>query len=541
MRRTAPVRPVETQDFASPQSDTPVPEYTPSVWQRLVEWLHKQKGYDPKRLTDPEPRAAIEETRRILAKPLNDLAITQDIPEELTATLDQNIFFFSGFKTHHELVEASRMLKGDDGNFKPFQQFLKDVETINKVYNRNYLQAEYNFATASTQMAVKWKEWEQEGDRYDLQYRTAGDSRVREEHAALDGITLPPSDPFWNSYLPPNGWNCRCTAVQVRRGKYPRSDSAAAMAAGANCTDTPKKQIFRFNPGKQEKIFPPKHPYYKVNEEVKKAVEKAVSAEPEDNSAKSIPKKYQLKAKTVADAEKEIAKELGVTSNFKGFTKKDLAQIQDLYHCVAEHFDKYPDLKKKIHFVGSMQGRREVYAGHLYDELKKLNPHADDAKLRKRANDLSKKMKISSGTYAVSSKGYQYDDLNGVSFNAMFRGDKLKKSLDNDVKNKWHPEKCNTAKAVFDHELGHKMDEALGLRTDTEFLKIFNKAEKQGKGHIRDNLSEYAYKQSYKSGNYDPKAEFIAEAWSEYLNNPKPRYIAKAVGELIAKKSNWKK
>ncbi len=262
MRRTAPVRPVETQDFASPQSDTPVPEYNPSVWQRLVEWLHKQKGYDPKRLTDPEPRAAIEETRRILAKPLGDLAITQDIPEELTATLNQNIFFFSGFKTHHELVEASRMLKGEDGNFKPFQQFLKDVETIDKVYNRNYLQAEYNFATASTQMAVKWKEWEQEGDRYHLQYRTAGDSRVREEHAALDGITLPPSDPFWNSYLPPNGWNCRCTAVQVRQGKYPRSDSAAAMAAGANCTDTPKKQIFRFNPGKQEKIFPPKHPYF---------------------------------------------------------------------------------------------------------------------------------------------------------------------------------------------------------------------------------------------------------------------------------------
>ena len=277
MRRTAPVRPVETQDFASPQSDTPVPEYNPSVWQRLVEWLHKQKGYDPKRLADPEPRAAIEETRRILAKPLGDLAITQDIPGELTATLDQNIFFFSGFKTHHELVEASRMLKGDDGNFKPFQQFLKDVETINKVYNRNYLQAEYNFATASTQMAVKWKEWEQEGDRYDLQYRTAGDSRVREEHAALNGITLPPSDPFWDSYLPPNGWNCRCTAVQVRQGKYPRSDSAAAMAAGANCTDTPKKQIFRFNPGKQEKIFPPKHPYYKVNDEVKKAVRDATN------------------------------------------------------------------------------------------------------------------------------------------------------------------------------------------------------------------------------------------------------------------------
>ena len=154
------------------------------------------------------------------------------------------------------------MLKDDNGGFKPFNQFLKDVETIDSTYNRNYLQAEYNFAAAASQMAVKWKEWEQDGDDYDLQYRTAGDDRVREEHAALDGVTLPPSDPFWNHYLPPNGWNCRCTTVQVRKGKYPQSNSEEAIARGQACTAKPKQQIFRFNPGKQEKIFPPKHPYF---------------------------------------------------------------------------------------------------------------------------------------------------------------------------------------------------------------------------------------------------------------------------------------
>lgn len=265
---------METRDYTSLQStDNHAPEYNPSVWQRLIQWLHKQKAYDPKRLTDPEPRAAIEETRRILAQPLKDISIKQEIPAELTAALEENIFWFSGFKTHHELVEASRMLKGEDGNFKPFQQFSKDVETLNKTYNKNYLRAEYNFATASSQMAVKWKEWEKDGDRYDLQYRTAGDDRVREEHAALDGTTLPPSDPFWDHYLPPNGWNCRCTAVQVRKGKYPQSNSEEAIARGQACTAKPKQQIFRFNPGKQEKIFPPKHPYYKAPGEVVKAME----------------------------------------------------------------------------------------------------------------------------------------------------------------------------------------------------------------------------------------------------------------------------
>lgn len=46
-------------------------------------------------------------------------------------------------------------------------------------------------------------------------YVTVGDDRVREEHAALDGVTLPKDDPFWQRFFPPNGWNCRCQAIPV--------------------------------------------------------------------------------------------------------------------------------------------------------------------------------------------------------------------------------------------------------------------------------------------------------------------------------------
>lgn len=44
-------------------------------------------------------------------------------------------------------------------------------------------------------------------------YYTAGDDRVREEHAVLDGICLPKEDKFWTRWYPPNGWSCRCTVV----------------------------------------------------------------------------------------------------------------------------------------------------------------------------------------------------------------------------------------------------------------------------------------------------------------------------------------
>ena len=250
---------------------------------------------------------------------------------------------------------------------------------------------------------------------------------------------------------------------------------------------------------------------------------------------------YQLKAKTVAEAEKEIAQNLGVTCNFEGFTDNDLPQIQDIYSSAATHLDKYPELKKYINFVGSMEGRNSLFYDKFYQKLKANYPETPDDFIQKIAKNYANKYApIPDTAYAYSAPDKKFN-LNGLAFNDSFKGDKVQKSLDNDLKAKWHPEGCNTIKSVFDHELGHKIDETLGLNSDPEFLKIFEAAEKEGKEYIKDNLSEYAYKQSEASDSYDPKKEFIAEAWSEYLNNPNPRPIAKSVGDLIVKKTNWKK
>ena len=230
------------------------------AFDNAAKWLHGKKTFTAEMLTEKPAQELMQATNAVLQTAVSR-GITHEVPEELTAALEQNTFVFSGFKTYHELREASTLLKDDNGGFKPFERYLKDVQTINDTYNRSYLQAEYNFAAQSTQMAVKWHDFERDGDRYLLQYRTAGDDKVREEHAALHNTTLPMDDAFWNEYYPPLGWNCRCTAVQVRRGKYPESDSKEAIAAGERATSKPKEKIFRFNPGKTMKVFPPKHPY----------------------------------------------------------------------------------------------------------------------------------------------------------------------------------------------------------------------------------------------------------------------------------------
>lgn len=43
-----------------------------------------------------------------------------------------------------------------------------------------------------------------------LQYKTAGDERVRPLHHSWNNTVLHVDDPWWDTHYPPNGWGCRC-------------------------------------------------------------------------------------------------------------------------------------------------------------------------------------------------------------------------------------------------------------------------------------------------------------------------------------------
>lgn len=254
------------------------PDFRHEVFDEAARQVYQRGGFTPDMLAEDAARALVEETYRLMQSAMS-YTITEETPPELTAALRNNAFIFSGFKTAHTLSEVGLSLTNEDGSTKPFNDFLRDVRAVDDKYNGNYLYAEYNHAVHSSQMAVKWRDFERDGDDYDLQYRTAGDERVREAHRRLDGVTLPPSDKFWERYLPPNGWNCRCNVVQVRTGKYERSDSDAVTAIGDEYTAAPKAQMFRFNAGKELKLFPSKHPYFKASRQVKAAVIKLADEE----------------------------------------------------------------------------------------------------------------------------------------------------------------------------------------------------------------------------------------------------------------------
>ncbi|HRN71554.1 MAG TPA: phage minor head protein [Ginsengibacter sp.] len=81
-----------------------------------------------------------------------------------------------------------------------------------------------------------------------LKYKTQEDDRVREEHEKMDNIIPPVDDAFWNEFYPPNGWRCRCYAVQT-------AEDATLNDNMPQITVKDVKPEFRLNAGKSGQVF----------------------------------------------------------------------------------------------------------------------------------------------------------------------------------------------------------------------------------------------------------------------------------------------
>lgn len=229
----------------------------PREFDKMAETVYKNPEKDAAvLLTDSDVRKFIERQKLIFDNAVDTALKEVPLDDISVQRLKESNYVFSGIKTFHELNEAFPSLLDEEGNRKPFNQFLNDVQKVYDAYNVQYLRTEYNFAQASALMAARWKKFEQEGDRYNLQYRTMYDKRVRRTHRMLHNITLPIESPFWDKYFPPNGWNCRCTVVQVRKDKYPVSNEQEAMNLGSQATAGKYQEMFMFNPGKRMTTFP---------------------------------------------------------------------------------------------------------------------------------------------------------------------------------------------------------------------------------------------------------------------------------------------
>ena len=287
----------------------------------LMAWLYRHKDFTYESMTDEEVQSFVRKVSDYFDHAVDTSIRQVPMAEVSVQRLKESNYVFSGIKVFHELNEAFPSMLDDNNELRPFEDFLNDVQKVNNTYNGSYLKTEYNFARQSSLSAARWKQFEKDGDRYNLQYRTAYDDRVRTSHRKLEGITLPPSSKFWNDYFPPNGWNCRCTVVQVRKDKYPESDEQKAIDLGSQATAGRHQEMFKFNPGKAMTTFPAYNAYTirkckncKYNGTLK------LAADIPDNELCGVCKLYKQLGRPSAKTIRKLAKHLqGKTIIHKDF------------------------------------------------------------------------------------------------------------------------------------------------------------------------------------------------------------------------------
>ncbi len=80
------------------------------------------------------------------------------------------------------------------------------------------LETAFRTQAALAYTTASWVESSSDDDLWGYEYTTAGDERVRDSHADLDGVKYPKAHEFWRKYAPINGWNCRCALSPIYRG-----------------------------------------------------------------------------------------------------------------------------------------------------------------------------------------------------------------------------------------------------------------------------------------------------------------------------------
>ena len=249
-------------------------------------------------------------------------------------------------------------------------------------------------------------------------------------------------------------------------------------------------------------------------------------------------------AKNIKEANDFAKNVLGVPKvSYKGL---DIQAANEWNRGLFDSFNKFPELKKKFGFVGEVHERNSSIKKALIEDyvnkmtIKYPNYSKEDIEwnAKRWATKDVKPLAVKKNVIAVSfsPQGNIFRDFQGVTLNRdLAKSAYYLTLLSKDcVEAKFHPIGCSTIRSHLDHEIGHQLDNLLGLRDMLEIQELFEsrvviKNGVEDFSRITEELSMYAWK----NDNKNRYSEFIAEAWSEYCNNPNPREIAQKVGEII--------
>lgn len=212
--------------------------------EQAVEFLRQKKMLAAKVFTKDLKESALARATTIAR--LTSAEMTKDIYQSLETAMREGKplhqwkkelvgeFERKGWLAGHD----KKISKGIDGKLladPKTGEYFGTPRRLNTIYRVN-MQAAYS--------AARYQRLRDNVDnRPYWQYSAVGDARTRPAHLALSGKIYRYDDPFWTTFYPPNGFNCRCTVIALsdrdlaRRGIDEVGDSSEFLVEATRPAD----------------------------------------------------------------------------------------------------------------------------------------------------------------------------------------------------------------------------------------------------------------------------------------------------------------
>ena len=189
-------------------TDRPAYSFDPGPPPEASRFLRNKKLEPSFSFLDVEPE---EHAVAFAVAKVAELDLLQDIKEAVQSALDEGQTFADFQKQLRPTLEKKgwwgKKLMEDPltGQVKPVQ--LGSPRRLKTIYRANLRAA---------RAAGQWERIERTKEAMPyLQYNLGPSKEHRHDHEEKEGLVLPVDDPFWDEWMPPNGWGCNCWVRQI--------------------------------------------------------------------------------------------------------------------------------------------------------------------------------------------------------------------------------------------------------------------------------------------------------------------------------------
>jgi len=157
---------------------------------------------------------------------------------------------FSAAKTFQQVVEMEGLTAMEFADYK------EEAQRIFDLYNKTWLDVEYDSAIAQGQNAALWEGFERNRESGPmLEYSAVMDDNTAPECEGMNGVRAPIDSTVWDTNSPQQHPRCRCTLLQ---GDW--EENLPDELPEVN-------EVMQNNSGKTGLIFSEDHPYFDVPNE----------------------------------------------------------------------------------------------------------------------------------------------------------------------------------------------------------------------------------------------------------------------------------